>query len=137
MSLKCSMSHTSKQVLAAATLTLVAYSHGSFAFDFTSADKFSAVGKWRIHHESGKVSVCDRGGYSKTMDYKTAPKCSPWSKSLGKGSFQLVRYPHDQSDYWISVIDTKSGRIAYCGPGNSLDRYPPVDPPICSPLSKD
>lgn len=116
--------------MAAATFALVFHSHGVSAFDFASADKFGAVGQWRIHHESGRVSVCEPGKLElKTWQWKTAPKCTPWSKSLGTGKFRLVKIYDDNSG--IMVIDTKTGRVAFCDLG-----FAPGGP-ICSPLSND
>lgn len=122
------MSKLHNQVLTAVSIALAVYSQGLFAFDFATSDKFSAVGGWRIHHESGRVSFCDPG----TMNFDTgkvaAPKCSPWSNSLGKGGFRLVKQFSDDSG--VFVIDVQSGKMATCnliaiGKGA----------PRCSPLS--
>ena len=123
------MSQARRNVLTAMSLALAVYSQGLFAFEFTSDDKFSAVGGWRIHHESGRVSICGR------PDINFAPKCSPWTKSLGKGSFRLVE---DLSNGSRFVVDAKSGRMAYCRLfGFTTDGTPTYGTPTCSPLSKD
>ena len=124
------MSQARRNVLTAMSLALAVYSQGLFAFEFTSNDKFSAVGEWRIHHESGRVSICEHPAINFTGQFKAAPKCSPWTKSLGKGSFRLVKYLSENSG--VFVVDAKSGRMAYCTFG-----YTPDGTPICSPLSKD